>query len=377
MHLDDWPHIGAFSYRMKGFLNHTTSHYYKHYQLRLWDRVAKFYYSKNNKNDDFCMGDKKRHKILLDLILDFKSNYKTKANNMVLMHYVENSHDTNDRFNWVDNELFDFLHNGHTQNLFENTAIFLFSDHGARFTDKRSSNNRYLEERLPFFAVYLPEKYKKENEEKVKNLKVNSEVLTSPFDIYATVRDLTCLDTNEVNESKNRAVSLLNKISRERNCENIGISEHYCTCIQKWKSQELNDDLVIEAAKFSVQSVNQLTNPVRNLCMELGLKEIISAEVLKKNNNLVYKIQLITRPNNGVYESLLYDGYMNNFEFKSNKFSISSRNEISRIDAYGEQPICVSNFSTNPSYILDLRKFCFCKVTKRLRPWMIRKKFMM
>jgi hypothetical protein len=34
LYLDDWPHLAAFSYRMKGFLNHTTHHYFKHYQLR-------------------------------------------------------------------------------------------------------------------------------------------------------------------------------------------------------------------------------------------------------------------------------------------------------------------------------------------------------
>lgn len=360
---------------MKGFLNHTTTHYFKHYQLRLWDRVAKFYYSKNNQNDDFCMGSKKRHKILLDLILDFKRMYNSKSPNLVLMHYVENSHDTNERFNWVDNDLLEFLRTGHTQNLFENTAIFLFSDHGARFTDKRSSNNRYLEERLPFFAVYLPDKYKQANPEKLNNLVTNSHLLTSPFDIYASVRDLTCLDSSTSN-SKSRSISLLNKISNERNCENIGISEHYCTCIQNWQAQQLTDDLVAEAAKFSVHSINELTNSVRNLCMELSLKQIISAEVLKKNEKLIYKIQLITKPNNGVYEALLYDGYMSQFEFKSAKFSISSRNEISRIDAYGEQPYCVSNFSSNPAYVLDLRKFCFCKIAKsKLKPWLIRKKF--
>lgn len=123
-------------------------------------------------------------------------------------------------------------------------------------------------------------------------------------------------------------------------------------------------------------SINQLTYSVRNLCVELSLKEIISAEVLKKDSaNLVYKIQLITKPNNGVYEALLYDGYMHGFEFKSDRFSISSRNEISRIDAYGEQPYCVANFATNPAYILDLRKFCFCKIVKKIKPWLIRKKF--
>ena len=378
MHLDDWPHIGAFSYRMKGFLNHTTTHYFKHYQLKLWDKVSKYYYSKNSRLDDFCMGSKKRHKILLDLILDFKRNYKNLANNMAIMHYVENSHDTNERFNWVDNELTEFLQTGNEKGLFENTAIFLFSDHGARFTDKRSSNNRYLEERLPFFSIYLPEAYKKQNPNKFNNLIKNSKLLTSPFDIYSTVRDLTCLDetTNFELNNRNRGISLLDEISNERNCEDIGISEHYCTCIQNWSHQNLDDDIIVEAAKFSVDSINQLTYSVRNLCMELALKQIISAEVLKKNNHLIYKIQLITKPNNGVYESLLYDGYMENYEFKSNRFSISSRNEISRIDAYGEQPHCVSNFSSNPSYILDLRKFCFCKISRnKLKPWIIRKKF--
>jgi hypothetical protein len=32
--MDDWPHLGAFTYRLKGFKNHTTKHYLKHYQIR-------------------------------------------------------------------------------------------------------------------------------------------------------------------------------------------------------------------------------------------------------------------------------------------------------------------------------------------------------
>ena len=83
---------------------------------------------------------------------------------------------------------------------------------------------------------------------------------------------------------------------------------------------------------------------MRRMCVELSLKEIISAEVLKKSSNLVYKIQLITKPNNGIYESLLYDGLMHGFEFKSSLFSISSRNEISRIDAYGEWDIILFDY---------------------------------
>lgn len=362
MHLDDWPHIGAFNFRMKGFLNYTSKHYFKHYQLRLWDRVAKYYFSKNQRLDDFCIGSKKRHKVLMDLMLDFKRIYKQTANNLMLMHYVENSHESNERFNWIDNDLYDFLKVGHYENLFENTAIFLFSDHGARFNDKRSSDTRYLEERLPFFAVYLPEEYRQSNPKKYENLQKNSKLLTSPFDIYATVRDLTCLDESiSITNKRHRSLSLLEEISLERNCEDIGISEHYCTCEQNWMDVEVTDEKIRNAAQFTVQSVNQITALMRTLCLELFLKEIISAEFLNKTNELVYKIQIVTKPNNGVYEALLFDSNKPEFEFSSDKFSIKSRNEISRIDAYGSQPYCVSNFANNPAHVLDLRKFCYCK----------------
>jgi hypothetical protein len=104
------------------------------------------------------------------------------------------------------NDLYSFLSNGYNEGLFDNTAIFLYSDHGTRFSNKRSSKERYLEERLPFFAIYLPEEYKLNNPNKFNNLKINTNLLTSPFDIYATVRDLTCL--NPINKKQRNRSSL-------------------------------------------------------------------------------------------------------------------------------------------------------------------------
>ena len=215
----------------------------------------------------------------------------------------------------------------------------------------------------------MPEEYRQMNDEKYANLKRNAKLLTSPFDIYATVRDLTCLDekepllnnNNNNNNKKSRSLSLLGEISPERNCEDIGISEHYCTCEQNWLAVDLTDLKVKEAARFTVDSINKITKLSRSLCLELSLREIISAEVLNRTNQLLFKIQLVTKPNNGIYESLLYDSNIEKFEFSSNVFSIKSRNEISRIDAYGSQPYCVSNFAQNPAHVLDLRKFCYCK----------------
>jgi hypothetical protein len=372
MYLDDWPHISAFSYRMKGFLNHTCHHYYKHYQLKLWEIVSYDYFDAKGIKDDSCIGTKKRHKVLLDLLHDFKKEYKNLTNNIAIMHYVENSHDTNEKFNWVDNDLYTFLSKSYNDGLFDNTAIFLYSDHGLRFSDKRNnSNTRYLEERLPFFSVYLPNEYKLNNKDKYNNLKLNTKLLTSPFDIHATIRDLTCLPKHKTNEIlfKNRSISLLDEINPNRQCDDIGISEHFCTCEKNWIKLNSKSNKVINSVEFTIDSINHISAKYRHLCMKLTLKEIISSEsVLNKNYIELIKIQFVTSPNNGTYESIVYSKSIESFEFKSNTFSIRSKNDISRIDSYGEQPRCVSNLTSasNPNENLDLRKFCFC-YKKRLR----------
>jgi hypothetical protein len=128
-YLDDWPHISPFNHRFRGFFNHTPHHYFRNYQLRLWERVAKQYASRNSILDDFCIGAIKRHKVALDLLNKFKKMYHLKnAQNIAIMHYVENSHDHPDRLNWIDQDLYEFLSQGYEKdNIFNNTAIFLYS----------------------------------------------------------------------------------------------------------------------------------------------------------------------------------------------------------------------------------------------------------
>jgi hypothetical protein len=240
MHLEDWPHVGAFNYRMKGFSNQTCHHYFKHYQQRLLEilaasdmpKLTRSEKIKTKKSEDLCIGGRKRHQIQMDLLLEFKREYMKLTNTIAFLHYVENSHDSNERFNWIDNDLFTFLSNGFNEGLFNNTAIFLYSDHGIRFSDKRGSNDRYLEERLPFFSVYLPQLYREKYPDQYNNLKISSNRLTSPFDIYATVRDLTGLPPilPKLQLAK-RSISLLARMP-ERDCQDIGISEHFCTCVQ-------------------------------------------------------------------------------------------------------------------------------------------------
>ncbi|RNA28217.1 hypothetical protein BpHYR1_003501 [Brachionus plicatilis] len=342
IYLDDWPHVGAFTYRMRGFKNHTPKHYPKHYQLYLRRR------EKSSNINDFCSGDTKKHKIMMNLLTTFKQIYFNRQSNLAIMHFVENSHDSNNHLHWLDDEIADFLSNGFREHLFDDTIIFLYSDHGARFNKFRSSQ-RYLEERLPFVSVYLPDSFVSNNAQKVVNLRNNLAKLTSPFDIHATVRDLTCLE-REHQGDRHRSISLFDKISIYRSCEDIGIAEHFCTCARDWKSANVTSADIKKAAEFAIESINSITKLKRDLCQNLRLKRIISAERLILDDKILYRVSVISSPNNGVYETIVYRGQYKRFEFFSDSFSIKSKNDLSRIDSYGEQPWCVSKFGSNPDY---------------------------
>ena len=70
------------------------------------------------------------------------------------------------------------------EQLIADTVIIFFADHGMRFGSIRETMSGKYEERLPFMHVYVPEKWRN------KNLTINQNRLTSPFDIHATLKHL-------------------------------------------------------------------------------------------------------------------------------------------------------------------------------------------
>src|SRR5690349_19487752 len=69
-------------------------------------------------------------------------------------------------------------------NLMSDTLLVFFSDHGLRFDPIRETLPEKYEERLPFMHIYVPEKWRN------KNLTINQNRLTSPFDIHATLKHI-------------------------------------------------------------------------------------------------------------------------------------------------------------------------------------------
>ncbi|CAF0850550.1 unnamed protein product [Brachionus calyciflorus] len=350
-HMEDWPQVSAFTYRLRGFSNKTAHHYMRSYQLALWKRIQKNYFS--NK-DDLCIGSIKRNKKALNLIQEFIEMYKKKSNYVSIMHYIENSHDGNERANFLDQDLKNFLQFNFETGNFDNTAVFIYSDHGNRFAAERWTSQGDLEERLPFVSLYLPKNYIDSYPEKYKNLLKNSQQLTTPFDIHATLRELSCTQKNNIKE-KLRMRSLLSEIPLNRTCQSIGLSVHYCVCELEWKNVEIKDKFSIKAAHYMIDYLNKVLDRAKEYCYQLTLHEINYVKIANVNLEYYVKINFVTKPNNAHYEALI------KYDEKEKKLLITSTDSISRLNAYGKQPRCLDYAPPSKKLTIDLRKFCLCK----------------
>lgn len=320
------------------------------YQTALWKKVSSSYFSGR---DDFCIGNVKRHKKALDLLTEFIDTYKNTSKNQIsIMHYIENSHDGNDRAHQIDKDLFNFLNENFKRNNFENTAILLYSDHGARFSIERMSAQGYLEERMPFFSIYLPEIYRQQNPIKYNNLIRNSQQLTTALDVHQTLRELTCLEPTEVNRI--RSISLLKQIPFNRTCKEIGLSLHFCVCEFDWNYIDTNDLISVKAIQFLIDYINTiLIKPIHDFCEYLKLNQLVTIKTVKIERSNYFKLNFLTYPNNAVYEAMI--------KYENEIFSIESPDVISRSNPYGNQPKCLENAPKRHNFTTDLRKFCLCK----------------
>ena len=256
-------------------------------------------------------------------------------------------------------------------NALNDTLLIVMSDHGVRIGDARATLQGKLEERLPLMSLTFPKWFAQQHPGLIHNLKENSNIVTSPFDLYATFKHI--LSYPQTPAKLTRGGSLLGNISRSRDCESTGVAEHYCPCVQ-WKEIDKRADHAQRAAQAVVDHVNNLTasDPLGlDLCLRLHLHEILAAHQKIPNMKLaqylgssdihgrkpmfsrekakldkcLYQVQLQTMPGKGLFEaSVSFDG---------DQYRVTG--EISRINLYGEQPRCILDKSPH------LRKYCLCK----------------
>lgn len=357
-YFEDSPHIETFQLRFNGFSYQLADHYLRHYFMAAT-------------TGQYCAGAVPRYALMLNLTQQF---IKREGKNFCFTWIVDICHDDPNLVSTIEEDLLDFLTFLKVEGILKNTLVFIMTDHGPRFDGLRFTYQGKIEERLPFMAIILPENLKQAKPNAEKHLRENVDVLTTPFDIRATILD--ALDLRHLHSNYTvpgselpRAMSLLKPIPKTRSCAEADVLLHWCACLQ-WVNVSQIDPIYERVANELVNFINSLVAENfkcakrRLLSIEWVTQRRPNEEILKydrvvgndgylpifqkpiKHFDNFYQVQVSVGPGHAVFEGTvtLTPEY---------KFLVSE-NDISRIDSYGDEPKCVVD--THP----HLSKYCFC-----------------
>ena len=170
---------------------------------------------------------------------DFFEKYKN--NKKLLRLYFLDAHEaTYQIVKFLDAPLCDYLKNLYKKKYLQESAVFIVSDHGLHFPNLfylMLSEDTSIEKNNGLLFILLPNKSKTYiNYDLIyENLRQNSEVMITPYDIYFTF--LHILEDYELEIDKKyynkTGISLFKNISgKNRNCQKyLELKENYCICI--------------------------------------------------------------------------------------------------------------------------------------------------
>ncbi len=360
---EDGVEYGTFNYRMKGFKDPPVDHYMRPFQLTVENELSR--------HPPMCLRNKSRFQYMLDYMKDLYHAYPNRPK-VTFMFYSEYSHDEVSLLKVADNGLLDFLKMISTDISYSNTTVILMSDHGQRtIPEIRQHLQGKLEERLPYFSISLPKHINDKYPELKRNLQINSERLTSPFDVYETFKDILNFDIDAIKlpQKRKRGMSLFREIPRNRTCAHAHVAPHWCACLH-WSAVSTYDNYAKAASLALVTKLNWLTNTIRDRCAELHVSKFIKVEMYYPDSkmirfiksidkdgriaefgdkpeqgvNNIYQVTVLTLPNKGMYEATVTHKAHHHFEV----------DQISRINKYNNDPHCIIN--SHP----DLRPYCYC-----------------
>ena len=361
------PFGGAFTHSLLGFDKQPVDHYMRNFFL--------YRRQKARRDKPHCLGSVPSHLNVFNSGRDMFESYKVRLKFSFIFHSIL-SHDHMTYVTVADEDLTSTLKYMNDRGYFDNTLLILMSDHGARFSSIRKILQGRFEERNPFFSVRLPPKLIIKYPKIYKNLKINADRLTTPFDVHATFQDVISYKAGLIRQSKwSHGISLFEKIPVDRMCEEAGLTQHWCLCLE-WTNEDVQDPNVTASAKAFVQYVNELTKDKRDLCEELSLHTInraekslplnaLSEKALRRKREkaaigalvedtmtvteVFYQIQVTTKPSMALYESTI------KHSISEDTYTVNEK-EISRVNVYGDQPHCVE------ADIPMLRPYCYCKI---------------
>lgn len=356
---EDAPDIAIFDFLKAGFKTPPADHFNRPMSVAMEMKEGNWF------NNHHCFQGRLETDIVLNYLSDFIETYQ-KDPYFAFTFITRLSHDDVNSAGAADEPYFNFFNNLHKKDLLKNSVIFFFSDHGMRFGKIRETPIGKLEERLPFMHVVIPKWLRVKYPEIPKILETNKNRLSTPFDVYETLRDVLDFDGSKKSaDEKARGVSWLRKIPFSRSCDKAGVLPHWCTCLHHVKLST-NDDAVIKASSIMLMEIKHELRKYVSICEDLSLRYVkeavelvetsdhdyaINLRDIKNSSKRLRDIQVVieTVPGNAVFEATV----RLDMDLGVNKVV----GDISRITIYGHQADCIDVFK--------LKKYCQCKDLER------------
>ena len=178
MFSEDTARFAAFNYRLKGFKNPPTDHY-----------ARPFWLEARKQGWELCSNSRASHKVSLEYLLSFFRAYQRKRKFTSVSHDAV-SHDDPNTLGYADDDEKNFLKSMKREPFLNNTFLVVFADPRPRFSHIRKTIQGKLEERFPFLSIIVPKWFSAKYPELYSNLVHNSHILTTPFNVYATLRQI-------------------------------------------------------------------------------------------------------------------------------------------------------------------------------------------
>ncbi|XP_021356975.1 uncharacterized protein LOC110452651 [Mizuhopecten yessoensis] len=362
LYAEDQPAIAIFDYLKEGFHQQPADYFNRHFSLAMTKQKRLWY------NEGKCVGTKLETQIMLDYVKDFMLMYKNRPH-FAFAFITGLTHNVLEHTAVADLPYRTLLADLQESGALNKTAVIFYSDHGIRFGKIRETYVGKLEERLPFMYVILPKWFLEKYPNITKNLKINSNRLTTPFDIYETLRNILNFtgETRTV-PAEQRGVSLFDEVPFLRSCQTAGILPHWCTC-PIHQTMSTSHPQVQNIAVNIVLSINKQLDGYSSMCAYLNLDIVLNATKLipsdkvlrfeQSKNDVInrhvkygerakayvdFQLTLRARPGGGLFEATV------RFDERRDEYQMLS--DVSRINLYGDQSKCIEKHK--------LKKYCYC-----------------
>lgn len=306
----------------------------------------------------YCTGPETSFDRILDYAIEFAGSFPLDLPYFGLFWTISVSHDNANGFSSMDDRLLDKLKRMEREGVLNEAMIVLLSDHGMRWGPIRDTFVGWYEERLPFLYVWLPKWFRDERPGAYRSLRANRNRLTSPFDLYETLREVLSLSGGRANPAPGcpKCRSLLSgPVPRSRGCSDAGISSHWCACTT-FEPADPRDPLVRRGLRTFLEHVDNVLDRYRDkrgrrVCARLGLKKLHRVDRVidfernrDSNGSRVYFYLIQVSPGDGKFEfTVRYHG-------ENGTYTVSDH-DVSRLNSYASAAECLDR---------GIKQYCHC-----------------